>query len=96
MGKKYVPSGYQIININVENKTSGQGFAPETDDEKLLLELLENGVKKPILINLVTSVAGEFFGFATIYGSNLNILTITYHEVIYAQDGLLYWEETEI
>lgn len=52
MGKKYIPSGYQIINLDLSDKTSGTPFDPETDDEKLLCDLLHNGVKKPILLQI--------------------------------------------
>lgn len=56
MSKKYVPSGYQIINIDVSDKTSGTPFTPETEDEKLLYSILKSGEnKKPILLQIKTS-----------------------------------------
>ena len=96
MSKKYVPSGYQIININVENKTSGNAFYPETDDEKLLEQLLVNGCKKPILLRLVTLVMGEFLCFPVMLGGSLKITWNGGHEEIYADgSGKITWEEVE-
>ena len=53
MAKKYNPSGYQIINIDASQQTSGVAFTPETDDEKLLLSLMNSEIVKPILLKLV-------------------------------------------
>lgn len=56
MSKKYVPSGYQIINIDVSDKTSGTPFDVVTEDEKLLYEILSSGeIKKPILLHIKTT-----------------------------------------
>ncbi len=43
MGKKYQPSGYQIINIHflINNGSGDYQFTPVTDDEKLLFQLLK-------------------------------------------------------
>lgn len=55
MAKKLTPSGYQIINIDVNGRTSGVGFTPETDDEKILYEIIQSGkMTKPILLHLYT------------------------------------------
>ena len=54
MAKKYVPSGYQIINLDATNyplNDSGD-ITPTQDDEKILVEILQKGVTKPILICL--------------------------------------------
>lgn len=52
--KKYVPSGYQIINIDLTGKQSGSSWEPSTEDEKILFDLLtrnNNGeIVKPILL----------------------------------------------
>lgn len=55
MGKKYVPSGYQIIEIDVTGKTNGQTkWSPSTEDEKILFDLLSKPlITKPILIHLI-------------------------------------------
>jgi hypothetical protein len=80
MSKKYVPSGYQILEIDVSDKTSGNSYAPSTKDEEILLESLkkiENNEKvKPIL--LVINDGGDLSsGFVNIDYSisqiNLNI-----------------------
>lgn len=64
MAKKYQPSGYQIINLDLSGKTSGTGFAPETEDEKLLYSILRdtNNVK-PILLHVLTTYGYEYVGF---------------------------------
>lgn len=57
MGKKYVPSGYQIININVLYDNADQKYyVEESDDEKILKEILQKRTVdeflnvKPILL----------------------------------------------
>ena len=65
MSKKYVPSGYQIINLDVSDKTSGIPFTPETEDEKILHEILSSGkLSKPILLHIITGAPYEITGFA--------------------------------
>lgn len=51
MAKKYVPSGYQIINIDLTGKTSGIAFDPVTEDEKMLYDLLVKSEEKTTLPN---------------------------------------------
>ena len=57
MSKKYVPSGYQIININVLYDNAKQKYyVEESDDEKILKEILQKRTVdeflnvKPILL----------------------------------------------
>ena len=70
MGKKYTPSGYQIIKLDVTDMDLSQAFTPRNEDEELLLKcLLKNSFKKPILLHydsdnyslcgFVTSLIGE-------------------------------------
>lgn len=56
MAKKYIPSGYQIINISVTaTALDGTPFSvtATTEDEKILCDLLEHDKQftKPILLN---------------------------------------------
>ena len=57
MGKKYVPSGYQIINIELIDTESGKKIL-DSDDAKILKEILvrikNNEIKypKPILFHI--------------------------------------------
>lgn len=96
--KKYVPSGYQIINIDLTGKTSGTPFTPETEDEKLLHEILSSGeLKKPILLDITTS-SYHVVGFVVYYGD----ISITFGAVgssvteeISLDDDKLQWVETE-
>lgn len=56
MSKKYVPSGYQIINLEYPDIVSGTPLekTPETEDEKILHKILsEDKFNKPILINIL-------------------------------------------
>lgn len=97
MSKKYVPSGYQIINIDVSDKTSGTAFTPETEDEKLLFELLSGNVKKPILLKIITTNV-EFMGFA-LWENGAEILSIadtSYVESIVISGTKLLWSETSL
>ena len=58
MTKKYVPSGYQIINLNVELSGGSKTLtANDGDDAKILLDLLKdlttnNILRKPILLKI--------------------------------------------
>lgn len=52
MAKKYSPSGYQIINLDLSDKTKNVAFTPETDDEKLLYELINKRSDKIILLKV--------------------------------------------
>lgn len=53
MAKKYIPSGYQIINLNV-TIDGGVITVKESEDEKILKDLLfVSIITKPILLNIV-------------------------------------------
>ena len=100
MAKKYVPSGYQIINLDLTGKTSGTPFTPETEDEKLLHQILSSGkIEKPILIHLITS-GYEFHSFGLVVSKNeLQIISgavgSLVSESIYPSADKLVWTETE-
>ena len=53
--KKYVPSGYQIINLDCSALTSGDEI-PSSTDSDLLKEILlaETKIHKPILLTVKT------------------------------------------
>ena len=56
MAKKYVPSGYQIINIIIDN-SEGNYFVVDSEDKTTLIKVLENvdiSVIKPILLHCAT------------------------------------------
>lgn len=101
MSKKYVPSGYQIISIDVSDKTSGTPFSPETEDEKLLYEiLLSDEIKKPILLDIKSS-GYHLVGFANIDIRSTQVC-ITYgavgssiSETITANSNKLTWVENQ-
>ena len=69
MAKKYVPSGYQIINIDIAGKTSGTAFDPVTEDEKILYDLLVKSEEistlpnKPILLRVPNVLLMGFVAF---------------------------------
>lgn len=70
MAKKYVPSGYQIINLpDVELDDQGHATINYGDypDGDILIDLATSGLlgKKPILLNFI-----DVQGFATIVGEN--------------------------
>ena len=80
MAKKYIPSGYQIIDIIIPvDVSSGDTVTPETEDEKLLYDLLvKSGNKektKPVLLNITLGVDGNahISGFGSIYDSSLTV-----------------------
>ena len=73
MSKKYVPSGYQIINIDASDKTAGIPFDAVTEDEKLLLSFLQYGSKKPILLELVDTEGYYWKGYPTFFNSALSL-----------------------
>ena len=52
MAKKYVPSGYQIINIDISGKAQNDTWLPRNEDEKTLLNYVKNDVLKPLLIRI--------------------------------------------
>ena len=68
MAKKYVPSGYQIINIDCSDKTSETPFDPITEDEKLLFKIInDKKFDKPILLNVIDSSGILWTGFGVIH-----------------------------
>ena len=99
MGKKYSPSGYTIITIDVKDKTSGTPFTPETDDEKLLYNLLINpSIRKPILLTVLNAPEGNYFtGFGTIVEYAITItdgfVGTTISERFSASANKLTWTE---
>ena len=70
MAKKYVPSGYQIINIDCSDKTSGTPFDPVTEDEillcKILYDVTSEGINKPILLKCIDTDQNMWCGFPSI------------------------------
>ena len=73
MSKKYVPSGYQIINLNLSAQTSGTAFSVGTDDEKLLCDILNSGIKKPILLSIIDTSGDEWLGIPSYYDGVLSL-----------------------
>ena len=100
MGKKYTPSGYQIINIDVTDKTSGTAFTPETEDEKILHEILSSGeIKKPILLRLFGISNTVIVGFPVITDGSMT-LTVgavgsSLTEEISRSSEKIVWRESE-
>ena len=98
--KKYVPNGYQIINLDLTGKTSGTSFAPETEDEKLLHDLLirygndEN--VKPVLLSITTEQLGTLVAFVIYVGGALKVMDDSMLEIITNDDDKLLWTETEL
>ena len=80
MGKKYVPSGYQIIEIDI-NRLDGNNVLPkETEDEKVLYDLFINKklYQKPILLRILNDGEILLNGFAVAYNVNTLFLTAVY------------------
>lgn len=73
MAKKYNPSGYQIIDIDASDKTSGTAFDVVTEDEKLLVEILTNGVKKPLLMKVIDTAGDLWMGIPSFYDGVLTL-----------------------
>lgn len=77
MAKKYTPSGYQIITIDIADKTSGTDFTPVTEDEKILLNIIDSGTKdilqKPILLNVLNSGDIVISGYATMKSGGVSV-----------------------
>ena len=74
MSKKYEPSGYQIIKLDLSAKTSGTAFSVATDDEKLLCSIINDGIKKPILLSVIDTAGDEWMGIPSYYDG---VLTLT-------------------
>lgn len=79
MAKKYLPSGYQIINLDVVDN-SGFTISPDdNEDSKILFDVmtlfLDKGIlKKPILLHLTETTNGNSVcGFAQVFASSENI-----------------------
>ena len=55
--KKYYPSGYAIINIDATGIATGSTITNETEDVKVLKEILQKSDKnsKPILLTVKTN-----------------------------------------
>ena len=83
MGKKYTPSGYQIINIDVSER-AGNPFTPETIEEKELFAILSKEYimnEKPILLSIRTS-SYEIVGFATLTNNALSLTVAEFVSVV--------------
>lgn len=77
MGKKYQPSGYQIIDLSdLDIVAEIQDFHKnETTDTKVLYDLLVKGITKPILLK-----CKSLLGFAVVNGSTLSLNYAQYDE----------------
>ena len=76
MSKKYSPSGYQIIHLDCVGRTSSTPFTPETEDEKLLLQILKEPLmkdRKPILIKCIDTSGDVWMAFANYYSGSLTL-----------------------
>lgn len=80
MGKKYSPSGYQIINISCNNVESevAKDITPSTEDEKQLLKILidlsNRKPIKPVLLRIsINDDDYVFNGFANSVNSYLSL-----------------------
>ena len=74
MSKKYVPSGYQIINV-----VGDSGSFIENEDSKILFEIINNKkFNKPILLTIDLTQDGYYVlsGFATFKNDLVNIGSI--------------------
>lgn len=81
MGKKYVPSGYQIINIDPDIEFDSQTgkLKIESDDSKILRDILKDSteqkpIKKPVLL-----CYGTLIGFAVIKYGHATVSRIAYN-----------------
>ncbi len=99
MAKKYVPSGYQIIHVDLTNRDSLTGELDLTKgDNQLLLNILSSDVTKPILlkvgiITVFPLINGESISFLEDIEfdedtGNLNTCSFTR---IYVDTGKLYY-----
>ena len=100
MSKKYIPSGYQIINLgdvgldddNTEI-TLSKGFSDDVDS---LIEWAIHGCKKPVIIQLYdgySDVEYLTFPFITIKGSDIYLRLVGTYYLI---DILVDLESQEI
>ena len=81
--KKYVPSGYQIISIDVSRVDDDDNLLEETEDEKVLYELCRSGKlhRKPILMDVKMGVGGAHLtGFPIILGNSITVQQIKLEE----------------
>ena len=74
MGKKYVPSGYQIIAIKLNIDEDVGTTIEESDDSKLLKELLKEHSKKPILLDVTASTGQHLIGFGCLRIQNNDVV----------------------
>lgn len=103
MGKKYIPSGYQIISLDFTDVVKEIPFLPRTEDEKTLREILfkSQGKEciKPILVHIHTQTDYDIIQFATLYDGSLVIDCYGATAIrIYIEDnvdGTLQYEENE-
>ena len=84
MGKKYVPSGYQIINIDFTSSDSEITVIPSemTEDEKVLYDILNRGLTetKPILLSIrERRMNTRLIGFGVLEDGAINLKSETYN-----------------
>ena len=78
MAKKYSPSGYYIITIDSSHVDDDGYLIIESEDEKLLYNILSGKVPyKPILL---TDTISTLSGFATLNGVTLNLFSIAFDD----------------
>lgn len=71
--KDDAPLGYQIININLINDGEDNYSIEESDDSKLLKELLKEHSKKPILLDVTVSTGQHLIGFGCLRIHNCSV-----------------------
>lgn len=77
--KKYVPSGYQIISIDTSRVDDDGNLLEETEDEKVLYEIMRSGKlhRKPILMYAKMGNGGaELTGYPVILSNSLTLQQI--------------------
>ena len=76
MAKKYTPSGYQIINLEVVDNSGFTITPDDNEDSKILFDMmalfLDKGIlKKPILLHLTETTNGNSIcGIAQVFASS--------------------------
>lgn len=67
MAKKYIPSGYQIINLHAIDDGDGGAILEKTEDYETLVEIFKSRkITKPFLLKLVDDVNSvNVVGFPT-------------------------------
>ena len=82
MGKKYVPSGYQIVNIDITGLATGDELLEDSGDVDIVKNYFKTNAK-PLLLTITKNGNIHASGFATRIADSIVLEKIEYVEGVF-------------